>query len=165
MLPGIPPQYYYPLFALLMLVVVFVFVPKEKFGSLFWVSLIWGYVGTFLFNGIVGAGLDWFDWRFSGGFQVLGVSHWLALAWLLAMMLFLRFLPTRKAIYAFPGYLVAFAWASGMLDLQFHQLGLLVYHHWNPFYRFLLGLIWFYGAARHQWALERLPHQNGKEEI
>ncbi|TCL73241.1 hypothetical protein EDC14_1005103 [Hydrogenispora ethanolica] len=165
MLPGIPLPYYYPAFALMMVAITVIFVPREEYGRLFWVSLVWGYLGSLVFAYVCVERLRLFEWRYIEELKAFGHPHWLALSWLLAVMLFLQFLPTRKEIYVFPLYLLTFSVASGALDANFHQLGLLEYHHWHPFFRFLIALGWFYGAARHQWRLDRRPTRDRLEPL
>ncbi len=154
MLPGIPVEYYYPILALLLLVLVIIFVPKEEFRKLFWLSFLWGYLGSKIFAIVIGELLHLYRWRHAEPFEFLGAPHWLVLGWGLAMMLYFYLLPASKERYAFPIYLLIFTMASTAIDWIFHSAGLLQYFHWNPGYRFLLALAWFYGAARHYRYLE-----------
>ena len=43
---GIPVEYYYPAFALFMLLLTIVLVPKNKIKTLFWLGLLWGFLGS-----------------------------------------------------------------------------------------------------------------------
>lgn len=164
MIPGLPIELHYHKFVILMVLISVITVPREKFGRYFWVSLVWGYLGTFLFTWICSDLLHLFEWRYLEEIKFMGANHWFALAWAMAIMVYLRFLPTRQAWYVFPIYLLVFSISSAALDLNFHKLKMLEYYHWNPFYRFLVALIWFYGAAKHQEALEKLPLKKNAEE-
>lgn len=147
---GLPIEIYYPAFTFLMLFLTIIFVPKNKFKSLFWLSLIWGFLFSIFFVFVFGGLLNLLQWRHAEPFSFYGAPVWLNVAWLLAIMIYLYFLPTQKEWYYFASYLLGFAFASAILDKIFNQIGLLDYIHWNPFYRFLVALFWFYGAACHR---------------
>lgn len=149
MFPGVPIEYYYPALAFLLLALVVLFIPKEDFKRLFWISFLWGYLGSKSFAFVVGEVLHLYQWKHAMPFKFLGAPHWLVLGWGLAMMLYLYFLPKSKEWYVFPVYLLIFTMASAALDQIFHNAGLLEYIHWSPLHRFVLALLWFYGAARH----------------
>lgn len=148
-MPGIPIEFYYPALPFLLWGLVLSFIPKAEIRRLFWLSFLWGYLGSKTFAVILTTLFHLVRWKHAMPFQFLGVPHWLVLGWAFALMLYFYFLPKTKEWYAFPTYLFAFALASAALDRIFNQAGLLEYIHWNPFYRFILALAWFYGAARH----------------
>lgn len=163
-MPGVPTEYYYPLFASFMLILTIVYVPKEEFGRLFWTSLLWGYFMSALYIPTFSGLFHLFHYVRVKPFVFLGAPVWLNVAWLSALMFYLRFLPTRKVWYVFPLYVFIFAWASATLDRVFNEAGLLIYTGWNPFYQFILAYAWFYGAARYQWALDKAQlMENAKE--
>lgn len=149
MFPGVPIEYYYPALALFLLLLVALFIPKEESKKLFWISFLWGYLGSKIFVIVFGGLLRLFKWKQAMPFEFLGAPHWLVLGWGLAMMLYFYFLPKSKEWYAFPVYLIIFSLTSAALDSIFHNAGLLEYIHWNSFCRFIVALVWFYGAARH----------------
>jgi hypothetical protein len=132
-----------------MLLLTIIFVPKDKFKSLFWLSFLWGFLVSIAFVLITSGLLNLLQWRHTMPFSFYGTPVWLNVAWLLSIMLYLYFLPTQKEWYYFAVYLFGFAFASAILDKVFHQIGLLQYIHWNPFFRFLVALGWFYGTAYH----------------
>ena len=148
MFPGVPIEYYQPALAFLLLGLVVLFVPKEEVRKLFWLAFLWGYIGSKTFIVISGM-LNLTKWKHMMPFEFLGAPHWLVFGWGMTMILFFSFMPKSKEWYAFPVYLLIFGLASAALDNIFHNAGLLEYIHWNPFYRFILTLIWFYGAAWH----------------
>lgn len=149
MFPGLPIEYYYPALALLLLALVIIFVPREEFRRLFWLAFFWGYIGSKVFAIIIGTILHLYQWKHAMPFEFLGTPHWLVFGWGLAMVLYFNFMPQSKEWYAFPIYLAIFTLASTALDQIFHNAGLLEYIYWNPFYRFIAALVWFYGAAWH----------------
>ncbi|HBE77142.1 MAG TPA: hypothetical protein DDW65_05090 [Firmicutes bacterium] len=154
MFPGVPIEYYYPALALLLLGLVVLFVPRAEFRKLFWLAFLWGYVGSKIFIVIISDFFHLIKWKHAMPFEFLGAPHWLVFGWGLSMMIYFSCLPKSKVWYAFPTYLFIFALASAALDKIFNNLGLLEYVHWNPFYRFILAAIWFYGAAWHYNYLE-----------
>lgn len=145
----IPIELYYPALTFLLWFLVLSLVPKEQVRKLFWLSLLWGYLGSKAFAFLVGDIFHLFAWKHAMPFKFLGAPHWLVMGWIFAIMLYLYFMPKTKEWYAFPAYLFAFSLASAALDQIYHNLGLLEYIHWNPFWRFLVALGWFYGVARH----------------
>ncbi len=149
MFPGVPVEYYYPALAFLLLVLVVLFVPREEFRKLFWLAFFWGYIMSKFFAIIIGSILHLYQWKHDMPFEFLGAPHWLVFGWGLALMLYFNFMPKAKEWYAFPIYLLIFSLSSAALDQIFHNAGLLEYIHWNPFYRFMFAIAWFYGAAWH----------------
>ena len=146
---GVPVEYYYPGFAVLMFILLIVFVPKEKFKSYFWLALIWGCLGSIFVGTIFGDILKLFRWEYAMPFLFYGHPIWINLAWLLEFVFFLHYLPTQKEWYYGATYIIGFAIVSAFLDKIFNQIGMLHYNHWNPWYRFFVALAWFYGAAYH----------------
>lgn len=146
---NIPIGVYYPVFTFLMLFLTIIFIPKHKFKALFWISFIWGFLFSIFFVFIFSGMLNLLKWQHTMPFAFYGSPVWLNVAWLLSIMLYLYFLPAQKEWYFFTSYLLGFAFASAVLDTIFNQIGLLEYIHWNPFYRFIVALFWFYGAAYH----------------
>ena len=146
---GVPIEYYYPVFSGFMLFLTLVFVPRNQFKSLFWLGLIWGFLGSMIVGTIFGQIFKMFRWEYAMPFLFFGHPTWINLAWLLAIILYLYYLPTQKEWYFLAVYVIGFAVASATLDTIFHQIGLFHYLHWSPFYRFLVALAWFYGAACH----------------
>ncbi len=145
----LPIKIYYPLFTFLMLFLTIIFVPKDKIKTLFWLSFIWGFLGSIFYVFIFSELFYLLKWQHAYPFSFYGTPVWLNVAWLLSIMLYLYFLPIQKEWYYFASYLFGFSLASAILDKIFNQIGLLQYIHWNPFFRFIIALGWFYGAAYH----------------
>lgn len=163
-MPWIPLEYHYPLFTMIIFGLVLAFVPKNKVPQLFWTSLVWGFFVSVLFVLIFGKLLRLFHYDKADPFTFYESPIWVNVAWLGAVMLYLRFLPTREVWYVFPAYLLVFSFASMVLDKIFHQTGMLSYSGWQPFYRFLASVFLFYCSAKHQWALEKKDLKKGANE-
>ncbi len=143
----IPAEVNYPIFALFLILLVVLFVRKDRFIPLFWPSFIWGFLADTLFVLFFGSWLKLFHWTRTMPFDFYGSPVWLNFAWLLAMMLFFNFLPKRRDSYHRLLYLATFALVAALIDLVFHNIGLLQYHHWHPLYRFGMVLIWLQLAS------------------
>ena len=85
---GVPVEYYYPGFAVLMFILLIVFVPKEKFKSYFWLALIWRCLGSIFVGTIFGGILKLFRWEYAMPFLFYGHPIWINLAWLLEFVFF-----------------------------------------------------------------------------
>jgi len=146
---SLPLQAYLPLFASTMLGLVVLFVPRKRFAELFWLGLVWGFFANIIFVLVFSELLGLFKWQHVYPFRFLGQSIWTIFSWILTQIFYLNFIPEGDKWYRFPAYLLGFSVASAALDKVFYQLGLLNYIHWNPFFRFLVALVWFYGAYLH----------------
>lgn len=153
MLPGIPVEYYYPIFSVFMFALAYLLIPREKFTNLFWYGLIWGFLFSIIYVLIFGNLFNLFRYQHTEPFTFLGSPLWLNFAWIFAVMLYLHYLPQETVWYLFPLYILSFSIASAALDMVFNKTGMLEYINWNPFYRFILMLIWFYGLKVHSKAL------------
>jgi hypothetical protein len=145
----IPPDGYYPLCALLFWGLASVLIPKGKWKPLFWYGLVWGFLAGYIFIWIFGFGFHLFEYKLGEPFKSFGVCVWLTFAWIPAIMIYLYELPSSRVWYVYPMYLIVFALASASLDQVFHAAGLLKYDHWNPFFRFIIALLWFWWAKLH----------------
>ena len=145
----IPLEYYAPVFGLFLLLLLVVFVPRERYKELFWFGLVWGFLFstavTFLFSEV----FHLFHYEKVKPFILFGAPLWLTFAWIPAVMLYLYFLPDGGEWYVFPLYLLGFAVAGMEIDGVLNQGGLLVYDRWAPFCRFILSLAWFSLVALH----------------
>jgi hypothetical protein len=132
-----------------MFVFVVLFIPKERYRSLFWLSLLWGFfvchLSIIAFSGL----FHLFRWEHAEPFVFIDAPIFIKTAWLLAMMIYFYFLPRRREWYVIPLYIFMFSFLGAAIDDIFHQIGLLTYYHWNPWFRFFLGLIWFSSATIH----------------
>ena len=127
-MPIISKELYYPSCAMFLFVLALVLVPKDKFKTLFWHGLVWGFLASYLFAWIFGMELQLFEYQLAEPFKVFGVCLWLAFAWIPAIMIYLHYLPSSELWYAFPLYLLIFSLASASLDEVFHGAGLLKYN-------------------------------------
>lgn len=145
----IPIGWYYPVFVFFMMAFVVLFIPKERYRALFWISLFWGFFVCHIFILIFGGLFHLFQWAHAKPFVFLDAPLFIKTAWLLAMMVYFYFLPRRREWYVTSLYIFMFSFISAALDDIFHQIGLLTYYHWNPWYRFFLALVWFSIATIH----------------
>lgn len=140
-------EIYSPAAAVVMLFLVWYFVPKEKFKELLWYGLTFGFIGNAFFLAMGGEVFSLFRWVNVHPFRFLGYSIWDDLLLIFMVIFFLNFLPKPTHKVMFWVYIMAFAVIHAMHDQIFHQVGLLNYYHWNPFFRFIMGLVWFFGIA------------------
>lgn len=145
----IPVELYYPLLAVFMWLFALVLIPKDKLKTLFWYGLVWGFLAGKLMGFVCGAWLNLYAYQLVEPFKFLGGSLWLSFAWIPAIMIYLYYLPMNELKYTFPLYLLAFALASAGIDEVFHAAGLLNYNFWNPFFRFIIAIFWFWGVKVH----------------
>jgi hypothetical protein len=126
-----------------------ILIPKEKYKSLFWYGLIWGCLVGHIFGWIFGLGLHCYEYQQGGPFMPFHTNFWLNFAWVPAIIIYLYYLPSSNLPYVYPLYLLTFSLASAGLDEIFHEAKLLIYYHWNPFFRFIIAVLWFWGAKVH----------------
>lgn len=157
----VPKEFYYPLFFGFMWIFILVLIPKDKLKGLFFYGLVWGFLAAYPFIWIFAEWLHLFEYFHAEPFKVFGVNLLLAGAWIPAIMLFLYYLPSDHSRYARPLYFLIFALASASIDGFFHSVGLLKYYFWSPWFRYIISLIWFWGAYKHfLWEHKKLGIQN-----
>lgn len=81
MFSELPVEYYYPALAFFLVLLVALFVPKEESKKLFWISFLWGYLGSKIFVIVFGGLMRLFKWKQAMPFEFLGAPHWLVLGW------------------------------------------------------------------------------------
>ena len=155
----IPIDWFYIGIAFLMWGLALFLIPKEKYKSLFWYGLIWGYLAGHIFAWIFGLWLHCYEYKLAEPFRPFYTNIWLNFAWIPTIMIYLFCLPTSNLWYIYPLYLITFSLASAGLDDIFHQAGLLKYYHWNSFIRFIISLIWFWGVKVHYKAIKDNIHK------
>jgi hypothetical protein len=144
-----PLTLYYFAFPLGLLILLVIFLNRKEIKSLFWFGLIWGSVLTTVIIFILDDLCNLLKYQHVYPFTILGLPLLFDLAWTPAVMMFVHFLPDRKTGYPYYAYLVVFALINAANDEVFHQIGLLKYVHWSPFFRFLISLPYFYWLAIH----------------
>ena len=127
MLPGIPVEYYYPIFSGFMFILAYLLIPREKFTNLFWFGLIWGFLFSIIYVLIFGNLFNLFRYQHVEPFTFYGSPLWINFAWIFAIMLYLYFLPQQRIWYLFPLYIFTFSIASAALDTIFNKTGMLEY--------------------------------------
>jgi hypothetical protein len=131
-----------------------VFLNRKEIQSLFWFGLIWGSGFTTLIIFLVDNVLNLVKYQHAYPFTIAKLPLFFDLAWTPAVIIYLHFLPRKKLGYAYHSYIITFCLFNAANDEVFHQIGLLKYVHWNPFYRFLISLPYFYWLATHYRKLE-----------
>lgn len=144
-----PLALYYIAFPLGLLILMVVFLNRKEIKSLFWFGLIWGTGLTTIIVFIIEDLLNLIKYQHGYLFIILSLPLFFDLAWTPAIMMFLHFLPNPKIKYAYYTYIILFALLNAVNDEFFHQIGLLEYNHWSPFFRFLISLPYFYWLAVH----------------
>jgi hypothetical protein len=143
----------YPIFALLILTLTLLFVPRPTIKQLFWFSLLWGSTVDVLLI-LLFRYLNLYHYLKLSPYDFFGAPMWLPLAWSPAIIIFIYFFPSRKEWYYSFFYLAAFSAIGLAIGMFFTQIGLLQEIHWNPLLRFPVQFLWFYGAIQHYRYLE-----------
>lgn len=137
---------FYPVFVLLMLVFALIFIPRNQFKRYVIYGLLVGALGDIfavtLYQNVLG--VMWFQNQ--GLFFVLGHHALSPLGWTLTVMLFLYFLPERKAFL----YPYIFLWGAFSLGYGYvvRNAGLFDFKEWfYPIPGYLTFVIWWAFAA------------------
>ena len=149
-----PLTLYYFAFPLGLLILMVIFLNRKEIKSLFWFGLIWGSVLSTIIIFIVADVFNLVKYQHVYPFTILNLPLLFDLAWTPAVVVFLHFLPKKKLGYPYYAYILFFCLLNAANDEVFHQIGLLKYIHWSPFYRFLISLPYFYWLAVHYTNLE-----------
>ncbi|HEX3047999.1 MAG TPA: hypothetical protein VHY08_24820 [Bacillota bacterium] len=144
-----PLTIYYFAFPLCLLILTIVFLNRKEIKSLFWFGLIWGTVLTTIIIFILDNILNLVKYQHVYPFTIMNLPLFFDLAWTPAIMMFVHFMPDKKTGYPYYAYMIFFCLINAANDEVFHQIGLLKYIHWNPFFRFLISLPYFYWIAIH----------------
>lgn len=144
-----PLTLYYFAFPLSLLILMVIFLNRKEIKSLFWFGLIWGTGVTTLIIFIISNIFNLVKYQHVYPFTIFNLPLFFDLAWTPAILIFLHFLPQKKLGYAYHSYIIVFCLLNAVNDEVFHQIGLLKYIHWNPFYRLLISLPYFYWVAVH----------------
>jgi hypothetical protein len=148
----------YSIFALLILALTLLLVPRSTIKILFWFSLLWGSSVDVLLI-LLFRYLQLYHYLKLNPYDFFGAPMWLPLAWSPAIIIFIYFLPPNKEWYYSFFYIAAFSAIGMAIGMFFTQVGLLQEIHWNPLLRFPVQFLWVYGALRHHRYLE----SRGKE--
>lgn len=144
-----PFTIYYFAFPLGLLLLTIIFLNRREIKSLFWFGLIWGSGFTTIIIFIIADVFNLLKYRHVYPFTVFNLPLLFDLAWTPAILLFLHFLPKKRLGYAYHSYIIVFCLLNAINDEVFHQIELLEYIHWNPIYRFLISIPYFYWLAIH----------------
>jgi hypothetical protein len=137
-----------------LIILMVVFLNRKEIQSLFWFGLIWGTGLTTAIIFLIDDVFKLVSYQHIYPFSIAKLPLLFDLAWTPAIIMFLHFLPKKKTGYAYYFYIIIFCLINAANDEVFHQIGLLRYIHWNPFYRFLISVPYFYWLAVHYADLE-----------
>ena len=140
---GLPVTLWYPTFAAIMFLITWTFVPRERVKCFFPYSIVFGVIPSWLFVLILQA-LGVFQYHHYGPFSLLGVPFLLCLAWSVAVIIFLHFLPPLKSGPLFHwGYITGISLIGAMVESMSSHIGIHEFIHWSSLARFITGFIWF----------------------
>lgn len=142
-----PIHFYYPIFALLMLSLMLLLVPRHVVKKLLWISMVWGTGVDLLLILVFATWLKLYRYVHTVPFDFYGVPIWISLAWSVAVVLFLHFLPESKSKIPFYLYLCSFSLLSVFIGESFVQLGMIKEFFWDELLRFPVTFGWFYAIA------------------
>ena len=133
---------FYPVYILLAVIVIALTIPRQDLKTYFIYGFILGGLGDVvvvaLFQNVLH--LIWF--QNSGIFNFLGENLLSPPSWILTVMLYLRFLPTRKVFRYI--YVLGFAVFSVGYGYLVHNVGLFDFQSWYyPIFAYFTFLAWW----------------------
>ncbi|WP_075366905.1 hypothetical protein [Desulfosporosinus metallidurans] len=127
-------------FALGILFLMVVFIPRGEIQKLFWFSVLCGAGLNLSIEYIfVHIGLTRYEHIIPFNFGVLPI--WTVLAWAPAVMLFIYFLPQRKETYIRWMYILLWSIFTWGVAVIFSNLGILVFIKGGPWIWFITGFV------------------------
>ena len=150
---NLPYLYFYLVFALGLLFLLLVFMPKHDIRRLFWLGLLWGSGSSFIVEHIYHfVGLT--KYKHVEPFNIGFLPLWTIAAWTPAIMLFIYFLPKRKEKYIYCLYLVMWSAFTSFVAVTFRNLGILVFLRGGPWIWFVGGFASYYLLSKFHRFLE-----------
>lgn len=95
---NLPSELLYMIFAVILLGIAAVLVPRQDIKRLFPAAIIAGSMVAFIFVFLFGKPFGLFKYSNYGPYHIFGVPFWLLLAWHPAILVFLHFLPKKERI-------------------------------------------------------------------
>lgn len=141
------------IFALTILFLVLLFIPKPEIQRLFWLSMLWGSGSDFIFEHIY----YFFHitlYQHMEPFNIGFLPLWTVCAWTPANILYFYFLPKRKEAYVFWVNLVMWSGFCYVVATILKNLDLLVFIHGGPWLWFFISIPFYYFMAKHYRYLE-----------
>lgn len=127
----------YPLFAVVLVMLSLVLIPRERYRFLLPVI----FISTLIHAGLLYFAINIVEaWQYVADepVSVFGVPLFILIAWGASLALFLWGLPVKLPRWAHYIYIVSFALAGTLIDATFHSIGLRSYSRWYS------GWMWFF---------------------
>jgi hypothetical protein len=133
----------YLIFALLLGLISFVLIPRERYRAYFPVLL----VATLIHAGLLYVTVNIIKaWQYAAAepFALFGIPVFILLAWGFSLALFLWGLPERAPVWTHYLYILAFALAGTIIDATFHSVGLRPYSQWYSAWMWFFPLFFIF---------------------
>ncbi len=133
---------FYPSYILIAFIILFLTIPQKDLKKYFIYGVLFGGFGDVVVVGLLQNVLHIIWFKNAGIFNVLGENLLSPPSWILTVMIFLRFLPSRRLfLYA---YILGFAVFSVGYGYLVHNVGLFDFKPWYyPFFAYLTFLPWW----------------------
>ncbi|KJS21595.1 MAG: membrane protein [Clostridiaceae bacterium BRH_c20a] len=133
---------FYPTFLLIVFILSLILIPKKDYKEYFIYGVILGGFGDVLVVGLFQNILNIIWFKNAGIFNALGQNLLSPPCWIFVVMLFLRFLPSRRAFLYL--YIITVAFSSVGYGILVHNAGLFDYKPWfYPVFSFFTFLGWW----------------------
>ncbi|TGE35668.1 hypothetical protein E4K67_24390 [Desulfosporosinus fructosivorans] len=133
---------FYPTYILIAFIVVLLTIPQRDLKNYFIYGVLFGGLGDLIVVGLFQNVLHIIWFKNAGIFNILGQNLLSPPSWILTVMIFLRFLPSRKLFqYAYVLGFGAFSVGYGYLV---HNVGLFDFKPWvYPLFAYFTFLFWW----------------------
>jgi len=133
---------FYPTFLLIVFILSLILIPKKDYKEYFIYGVILGGFGDVLVVGLFQNILNIIWFKNAGIFNALGQNLLSPPCWIFVVMLFLRFLPSRRTFLYL--YIITVAFSSVGYGILVHNVGLFDYKPWfYPVFSFFTFLGWW----------------------
>lgn len=137
---------FYPVYLLIAFILTLIFIPQKDYKEYLIYGVIVGALGDVIMVGLVQNVFQIMWFKNMGIFNVLGQHALSPLSWLVTVMLFLRFLPSRKTFQYI--YILAFSCASVAYGIVVRNADLYDFLAWfYPIPAYLIFVLWWSFAA------------------
>lgn len=137
---------FYPVYLLIAFVLTLIFVPQKDYKEYLIYGVMVGALGDVIMVGLVQNVFHIMWFKNMGIFDVLGQHALSPLSWLVTVMLFLRFLPSRKTFLYI--YILTFSCASVAYGIVVRNANLYDFLAWfYPIPAYLIFVLWWSFAA------------------
>lgn len=133
---------FYPAFLLMVFILSLIFIPRKDYKEYFIYGVILGGLGDVLVVGLFQDVLHIIWFKEAGIFDVLGQNILSPPSWTFVVMLFLRFLPSRRPFLYL--YTLTVALSSVGYGILVKNVGLFDYRPWFfPIFSYFIFLAWW----------------------